>query len=80
MICCNFVKRNKLNRIFREGVDRFDSDTDIISLVKNLRKYDFALKSSILCCEEKQILTKHAHVNVLEFDSDSQECFGEEGK
>lgn len=70
IICCTFLKRNKLNRIFQQGVDRFNSDTDIISLVRNLRKHEIALKSSILCCDEKQILTEHADINVLNFDSD----------
>ena len=42
---------------------------DIVNIIKKMRKHNIALKSTVLCCEEKDLLAMHAKENILDIDS-----------
>ena len=42
---------------------------DIVNIIHKMRNHNIALKSTVLCCEEKELLVHHARENLLEIDS-----------
>lgn len=62
---------HRVNSVLSKGRDKFDEDMDIISIIKKIRKHNVALKSTVLCCDEKEMLAEHARENVLEVDTSS---------
>lgn len=57
-----------------KGQQKFDEDMDIVTIIKKMRKHNIALKSTVLCCDEKELLADHARDNLLEIDSSDGEA------
>lgn len=57
-----------------KGKDKFDEDMNIINIIKKMRKHNIALKSTVLCCDEKELLADHARDHLLEIDSSENEA------
>ena len=42
------------------GQKRYEEEMDIVNIIMNIRKHQVAIKSTILCCDEKDFLAEHA--------------------
>lgn len=55
------------------GYDKFSEEMDIVNIIMKIRKHQVAIKSSILCCDEKDFLVEHAQQNIIQFDTTTEE-------
>ena len=55
------------------GKQKYEEEMDIVNIIMNIRKHQVAIKSNILCCDEKDYLAEHAQQNIIHFDTTSEE-------
>lgn len=58
--CCCGPKNLRLQKMMESGYEKFSEEMDIVNVLMKIRKHQVAIKSSILCCDEKDYLVEHA--------------------
>jgi 5,10-methylenetetrahydrofolate reductase len=64
------LRGEKHKRLYYEGKSRLEDDMDMVTLIKQMRRFSTLMDSSLLKSKVRKFEVDHSYPNVIDLDSD----------